>query len=130
MPLNLYQLSSPKVGELDSSERVALYSLLPSAELRAADAQPLLRKATGRLDRRVVDRLVDELPGGIEHLQDLQFRHRGLPDDFQAPAAGVAALAWLRAAEAMLKGGMKAPALAILVAMLPAHDDAEHAPSG
>jgi hypothetical protein len=118
------------VGELDSSERVAVYSLLPSAELRAADAQPLLRKATGRLDRRVVDRLVDELPGGIEHLQDMQFRHRSLPDDFRAPAAGVAALAWLRGAEAMLKSGMKAPALAILVAMLPARDDADHVPSG
>lgn len=130
MPLNLRHLPGPTVGELDPNERIAVYSLLPSADLRPADAQAHLQKATGWLERRIVNRLVDELPGGIEHLQDLQFRHRDLADDFRAPAAAVAALGWLRAAEAMREGGMKPEPLTILVAMFSARDEAEPAPSG
>jgi hypothetical protein len=107
--------------------REKVQTLLTRAERDPATAQTVLQEATGWLERRVVTQLVAELPAGAEHLRELQFRHAGLADDYRAPAAAVAALAWLRAAEAMLEGGMKPQALPVLVAILPTREEAEQA---
>jgi hypothetical protein len=129
MPLSLRRLPGPKLGELDWRERAAVRTLLPQAELDD-DPREILQEATAWLERRVVDRLVDEVHAGADHLREIQFRYAGLDGDLGAPAAGVAALAWLRCAEAMLEGGMEPEALVILVGLFPTRDEAEHAPSG
>jgi hypothetical protein len=128
MALSLYRLPGSKVGDLTWRERADLWALLLRAEPSSADPRAYLRKATAWLERRVVDKLADELHGGVEHLREIQFRHAGLSDDFRAPAAAVAALAWLRAAEMMLEAGMEPEALAILAKLFPARGEVDQAP--
>jgi len=130
MPLSLLRLSGPKMGDLDWRERDALRSLLGRAHRGSSDPQELLREATGRLHRRVVNQLVDEVHAGIEHLKDVWIANFGLQRFEQSPAAAVVALAWLRAAERMLKAGMSPRELGNLVVLFAARDEAESMTNG
>src|SRR6266508_4786007 len=129
MPLSLYRLPGPKMADLQPRSRDGLRRLLVEAENNWTEPQWLLQAATGWMQRRTVDKLVEELLDGIEQLRELQLRHAGLVDVAKAPVAAVAALAWCRAAETMLEAEKKPQELAVLVAVFPARDEAGHAAS-
>jgi hypothetical protein len=118
------------MADLDSRERTDLRVLVVDAERGSPDPQVIPQEATGRLDRRLVDLLLPTVRDGIEQVREVQFRHVGLDRDDRAPVAAVAALAWLRSTEWMLETGMEPQALAVLVAMFPARDEAGHTASG
>jgi hypothetical protein len=130
MPLSLLRLSGPKMGDLDWREQDALRSLLGRAHRGSSDPQELLREATGRLHRRVVNQLVDEAHAGIEHLKDVWIGNFGLERFDRSPAAAVVALAWLRAAERMLEAGISPRELGNLVVLFAVRDEAEPVMNG